>query len=103
MASTRGLALVGGILQVRRPRLQEQCSYCGVRMAELVVEGRLSPTLIEAIGFDVSCVESGRTHLVGHQVDQELLHRAVRVLRDLNIELISLNELPPHAPPTNRA
>lgn len=69
---------------------------------ETVVKGRLSPVLIEAIGFDVSCVEGGRAHLVGHQVDQESLHRAFRVLQDLNIELISLNEWPLAASPAKK-
>jgi hypothetical protein len=69
-----------------------------VHVYEMVLKGRLSPALIEAIGFDVSCVESGRTHLVGQQVDQESLHRAFGVLQDLNIELVSLNELP--SPPS---
>ncbi len=69
---------------------------------EMVVKGRLSPVLIEAIGFDVSCVEEGRTHLVGHQVDQDSLHRAIGVLQDLNIELISLNELPSTSAPAEK-
>ncbi len=69
---------------------------------EIVVKGRLSPVLIDAIGFDVSCVERGRTHLVGHQVDQESLHRAFRVLQDLNIELLSLNESPTLGPPAGQ-
>jgi hypothetical protein len=71
-------------------------------MYEIVVKGRLSPVLIEAIGFEVSCVEGGRTHLVGHQVDQESLHRAFRVLQDLNIELLSLNELSSPASPAKK-
>ncbi len=61
---------------------------------EIVVKGRLSDVLIEAIGFDASRVENGRTYLVGRDVDQPRLHRTFRVLRDLNIELVSLNELP---------
>jgi hypothetical protein len=69
---------------------------------EIVVKGRLSPVLIEAIGFDVSCVEGGCTNLVGHQVDQDSLHRAFRFLQDLNIELISLNELPSPASPAKK-
>ncbi len=65
-----------------------------IHVYEIVVKGRLSPALIDAIGFDVSCVERGCTHLVGDQVDQESLHRVFWVLQDLNIELLSLNELP---------
>jgi hypothetical protein len=70
---------------------------------EIVVKGRLSPVLIEAIGFDVSCIECGCTHLVGRQVDQDSLHRVFRVLQDLNIELVSLNELPSREPTAKEA
>jgi hypothetical protein len=93
-ATTAGLAQMGAG--------KDECPV-GTRVYEIVVKGRLSPVLIEAIGFDVSCVECGCTHLVGRQVDQESLHRVFRVLQDLNIELVSLNELPALEPTAKEA
>ena len=62
---------------------------------ELVVKGRLSPTLIAAIGgFEVSRCDGGLTHLVGWVPDQARLHSTIELLRDLNIELISVNPMP---------
>jgi hypothetical protein len=59
---------------------------------EVVVKGRLSPTLIAAIdGFEVSRCDQGETHLVGWVSDQARLHGTLELLRDLNIELVSVN------------
>jgi hypothetical protein len=59
---------------------------------EIVVKGRLSPTLVAAIdGFEASGVEDGRTTLVGWVLDQARLHGTIELLRDLNIELVSVN------------
>jgi hypothetical protein len=59
---------------------------------EVVVKGRLSPTLIDAIdGFEATHNEDGSTHLVGWISDQSRMHGVLEVLRDLNIELISIN------------
>ena len=59
---------------------------------ELVVKGRLSPTLIAAMdGFEVSRCDLGLTHLVGWVPDQARLHGVLELLRDLNIELVSVN------------
>ena len=59
---------------------------------EIVVRGRLSPTLIAAFdGFDVTRFENGSTHLVGWVRDQARLHSTFELLRDLNIELVSVN------------
>ena len=61
---------------------------------ELVVKGRLSPTLIAAMeGFEVSRCELGLTHLVGWVPDQARLHSVLELLRDLNIELVSVNPM----------
>ena len=74
---------------------------------EIVVKGRLSPTLIAAMdGFEVSRCEFGLTHLVGWVPDQARLHGTLEMLRDLNIELVSVNptassEL--HAPPATKS
>lgn len=62
---------------------------------EVVVRGRLSPTLVAAFeGFDVTRVEQGSTHLVGWVLDQARLHSTLELLRDLNIELVSVNYVP---------
>jgi hypothetical protein len=65
------------------------------RSYEIQVKGTLSPTLIAVIeGFEVSHVEQGRTTLVGWVPDQTRLFSTLAVLRDLNIELVSLNPGP---------
>lgn len=62
------------------------------RSFEIVVTGRLSPTLIAAMdGFEVSRCDLGQTHLVGWVSDQARLYSTLEVLRDLNIELVSVN------------
>ena len=62
---------------------------------EVVVRGRRSPTLVAAFeGFDVTRVEQGSTHLVGWVLDQARLHSTLELLRDLNIELVSVNYVP---------
>lgn len=51
--------------------------------------------LVAAIdGFDVSRIEDGRTTLVGWVPDQTRLFSTLEVLRDLNIELVSVNPSP---------
>jgi hypothetical protein len=58
---------------------------------EIVVKGRLTPTLVAAIdGFEVSHCDEGLTHLVGWVPDQARLHSLLTVLRDLNIEIRSV-------------
>jgi hypothetical protein len=62
---------------------------------EIVVRGRLGPTLLAAFdGFEVVDVEPGCTHLVGRVIDHVRLHSVLGRLRDLNIELISVNPSP---------
>jgi hypothetical protein len=59
---------------------------------EIVVKGRVSPTLLLAIeGFEVMHYTDGLTHLVGFVTDQAALHTLFEFLRDLNIELVSVN------------
>jgi hypothetical protein len=71
----------------------------GARSFEIVVKGRLSPTLTAAIdGFEVTCCDHGLTHLVGWVPDQSRLHGTLELLRDLNIELISVNPVQSYDP-----
>ncbi len=64
----------------------------GAETFEIVVKGRLSPTLVAALeGFQVSHCDDGMTHLVGWVPDQARLHSVLELLRDLNIELASVN------------
>ena len=59
---------------------------------EVVVKGRLSLTLIDAIdGFEAIHNEDGSPHLVGWISDQSRTNGVLEVLRDLNIEQISIN------------
>jgi hypothetical protein len=62
---------------------------------EIVVRGRMSPTLASAVdGFEISRTDHGMTHLVGWVPDQARLHSLFELLRDLNIELVSVNPTP---------
>ena len=61
---------------------------------EIAVKGTLSVALTEAVGFDFVRYADGLTFLVGHDVDQSRLHGVLILLRDLNIELLSVSELP---------
>jgi hypothetical protein len=65
---------------------------------EIAVRGTLSIALTEAVGFDFVSVADGLTNLVGHNVDQARLHGVFALLRDLHIELVSVNELPVELP-----
>jgi hypothetical protein len=71
----------------------------GAETFEIVVRGRLSPTVVAAIqGFEVSTVQDGHTTLVGWVPDQARLHSLLAILRDLNIELTSVNPAPVDMP-----
>ena len=73
----------------------------GAETFEIVVRGRLSPTLAAALeGFEVSHCDDGMTHLVGWVPDQARLHSVLELLRDLNIELASVN--PAQSPEQDR-
>jgi anti-sigma B factor antagonist len=66
----------------------------GTSIFEIAVRGRLSSVLIAAIGFDSSRFEKGTTYLVGQNVDQERLHGVFKLMQDLAMELVAVNELP---------
>ncbi len=74
-------------------RLQDdEVSAVSTRTFEVVVRGRLSTALLVAFGdFEAARSDGGLTHLIGQVSDQEALHRLFRQLRDLNIELVSVN------------
>jgi hypothetical protein len=75
----------------------------GSQQFEIVVRGRLSPTLVAAIeGFHVDRCEQGMTTLVGWVPDQARLHGLLRLLQDLNIELASINPVLCQAMPADR-
>jgi hypothetical protein len=58
---------------------------------EVVTKGRLSPALMISLHeFDLVRVEDGRSYLVGTVPNQAVLHAMLNVLRDLNVELISI-------------
>lgn len=74
------------------------------RSFEIVVTGRLSPTLIAAMdGFEVSRCDLGQTHLVGWVSDQARLYSTLEVLRDLNIKLVSVNPTESREPQSREA
>jgi hypothetical protein len=61
---------------------------------EVVTGGRPSPAVLSAMGgFEVASVEHGLSHLVGQIPDQDRMHELLRLLRDLNIELVSINQV----------
>jgi hypothetical protein len=69
-------------------------STLSIETFEIVVRGRLSPTLMTALGeFEVTDCTDGLSRLVGSVPDQSRLHGLFHLLRDLNIELISVNPI----------
>jgi hypothetical protein len=44
-------------------------------------------------GFEVASVNQGLSHLVGPIPDQDRMHQLFDLLRDLNIELVSINQV----------
>jgi len=76
----------------RRATNEQGKGWMAAEIFEIVVKGRLSPTLVAALeGFEVSTCDDGWTHLVGWVPDQARLHSVLELLRDLNIELSSVN------------
>jgi hypothetical protein len=64
------------------------------RTFEVVVRGRLGASLLTAFDelWSTHC-DRGMTHFVGSIPDQEELTRLFRLLRDLNIELVSVSTI----------
>jgi hypothetical protein len=70
-------------------------STMGSETYEIVTRGRMSPSLVDALDeFTVARVEHGLSQLVGTVPDQAHLHEILRLLRDMNIELVSINSVP---------
>jgi hypothetical protein len=66
----------------------------GAEAFEIIVKGRLTPTLVAALeGFDVRRYDQNLTYLVGWVPDQARLHFVLSTLRDLNVELKSVNAM----------
>ena len=61
---------------------------------EVVARGRLSPALLSAMGgFEIVSVEHGLSHLVGPIPDQYRMRQVRELLEDMNIDLVSINEV----------
>ncbi len=62
---------------------------------EVVTKGRLSPALVRGLyGFTLDRVQDGKSYLLGTMPDQGRLFRALEVLRDLHVELVSIAAAP---------
>lgn len=60
---------------------------------EIVIKGTLSPAFIAVFeSFIATTDPHGLTHLVGWVPDQAKLHATLGLLRDLGIELVSVNQ-----------
>jgi hypothetical protein len=60
----------------------------------ITVRGRVSPRLASAFEGMAPHYQHGRTDLVGEIADQSQLHAYLRRIRDLGLELQSVNVLP---------
>lgn len=72
-------------------------------VVELVLRGRLSPELIDALdGFDVRTDQHGLTRVVGPVEDQARLIGLVDLFDRLRIEVVSMNPVEEHSPPADQ-
>jgi hypothetical protein len=61
---------------------------------EVVTRGSPSSSVLIAMGgFEIASVNHGLSHLVGQIPDQDRMHQLFELLRDLNIELVSINQV----------
>jgi len=60
---------------------------------EIVVKGRLSDTLLRGIGTELIDCRQGLSRLVARDFDQFRLHTLFEMFGDLNIHLVSVNEV----------
>ena len=62
----------------------------------VLIKDQLSPSLLRFFdGFIVTQTASGETLLTGPVVDQSALHGLLAKIRDLNLTLISVNQIEP--------
>jgi hypothetical protein len=62
---------------------------------EVVTKGRLTPPIVCGLaGFDLVRVRDGMSYLVGTIPDQAGLFDMLKVLRDLHVELVSIETVP---------
>ena len=65
-------------------------------VVEVVVIGRLGPSLIAALdGYDVTTRDDGTSSVTGMVEDQASLRGLLGVFDDLNIEVVSVNRVTP--------
>ena len=65
-------------------------------VVEVVVTGRLGPSLIAALdGYDVTTRDDGTSSVTGVVADQSGLRGLLSVFDDLNIEVVSVNRVTP--------
>ena len=61
---------------------------------EIVVEGTPGPLMqMAAEGFEVECVDGGRSRLVGDVVDQAFLHAVLRRLADIHVSIVDVHRV----------
>ena len=61
---------------------------------EVVTRGKPSSAVLDAMGgFEIVSVDHGLSRLVGEIPDQDRMHQLLELLRDLNIELVSINQV----------
>lgn len=62
----------------------------------ILIKEQLAPSILEVFdGFTVTRTASGETLLAGPVVDQSALHGLLAKIRDLNLTLISVNQIEP--------
>ena len=65
-------------------------------LVEVVVTGRLGPSLLVALdGYDVTVRDDGTSSVTGVVADQSELRALLGVFDDLNIEVVSVNRVTP--------
>lgn len=61
---------------------------------QIILEGHLDPGWSEWLdGMDIVLLDNGNTLLAGPVVDQVALHGLLAKIRDMNLDLISVNKL----------
>jgi hypothetical protein len=83
-----------------RPAAGEPPADHGIPQYEIRVKGHLGSRWSAWFdGLSLTSEEDGTTVIHGPVVDQAALHGVLQKLRDVGIPLVSVSQLPPHAPP----